>query len=189
VNNDPKHHLLFVPPSTQDHKQGMLRAAVILVMYGDYQCQESADVYRLLKVIGQQLSIALGEDYLCFIFRHFPQIQIHAQALRAAEAAEAAAVQGQFWQIHDILFIHQQQLADGYLVKYANELGLDISHFLQDMFNHIHLERINQDIESGVHSGITATPALFINGIRYSERWNFDPLITAITTTNNLPDT
>jgi protein-disulfide isomerase len=87
------------------------------------------------------------------------------------------------------LFIHQQQLADGYLVEYANELGLDISHFLQDMFNHIHLERINQDIESGVRSGITATPALFINGIRYSERWNFDPLITAITTTNNLPHT
>ena len=189
MNNDPNHRLLFVPPSTQDHHQGMLRATVILVMYGDYQCQESADVYRLLKVIGQQLSMALGEDYLCFIFRHFPQIQIHSQALRAAEAAEAAAVQGQFWQIHDILFIHQQQLADGYLVEYANNLGLDISHFLQDMFKHIHLERINQDIESGIHSGITATPALFINGIRYSDRWNFDSLITAITTANNLPYT
>ena len=189
MNNDPNHRLLFVPPSTQDHHQGMLRATVILVMYGDYQCQESADVYRLLKVIGQQLSIALGENYLCFIFRHFPQIQIHSQALRAAEAAQAAAVQGQFWQIHDILFIHQQQLADGYLVEYAKDLGLDISHFLQDMFKHIHLERINQDIESGIHSGITATPALFINGIRYSDRWNFDPLITAITTANNLPHT
>lgn len=185
MNNDPEHRLLFVPPSPQDHHQGMLRAAVILVMYGDYQCQQSADVYRLLKVIGQQLSIAFGEDYLCFIFRHFPQIQIHSQALRAAEAAEAAAVQGQFWQIHDILFIHQQQLANGYLVEYANDLGLDISQFLQDMFNHIHLERINQDIESGIHSGITAPPALFINGIRYSGHWNFAPLVTAITTANN----
>ena len=185
MNNDRKHRLLCVPPSTQDRKQGMLSATVILVMYGDYQCQESADVYRLLKVIGRQLSISLGEDYLCFIFRHFPQIQIHSQALRAAEAAEAAAVQGQFWQIHDILFIHQQQLADGYLVEYANDLRLDISQFLQDMCKHVHLERIHQDIESGIHSGVTATPALFINGIRYSDRWNFEPLITAITTANN----
>ncbi|BAY73380.1 hypothetical protein NIES23_62080 (plasmid) [Trichormus variabilis NIES-23] len=196
MNNDPQHRLLFVPPSTQDRKQGMLSAAVVLVIYGDYQCQESADVYRLLKVIGRQLSISLGEDYFCLIFRHFPQIQIHSQALRAAEAAEAAAVQGQFWQIHDILFIHQQQLADGYLVEYANDLGLDISQFLQDMCNHVHLERINQDIESGIQSGVTATPALFINGIRYRvgvahrrHHWNLDALIAAITTANNLPHT
>ncbi len=106
MNNDRKHRLLFVPPSTQDHQQGILSATVVLVMYGDYQCQESADVYRLLKVIGRQLSISLGEDYLCFIFRHFPQIQIHSQALRAAEAAQAAAVQGQFWQIHDRHFVY-----------------------------------------------------------------------------------
>ena len=182
MNNDRKHRLVFVPPSTQDRKQGMLSATVILVMYGDYQCQESADVYRLLKVIGRQLSISLGEDYLCFIFRHFPQIKIHSQALRAAEAAEAAAVQGQFWQIHDILFIHQQQLADGYLVEYANDLRLDISQFLQDMCKHVHLERIHQDIESGIHSGVTATPALFINGIRYTARWNIDLLMAAIVT-------
>ncbi|MBD2532530.1 DsbA family protein [Nostoc flagelliforme FACHB-838] len=185
MNNDCKHRLLFVPPSTQDRKQGMLSATVVLVMYGDYQCQESADVYRLLKVIRRQLSISLGEDYLCFIFRHFPQIQIHSQALHAAEAAEAAAVQGQFWQIHDILFIHQQQLADGYLVEYANDLGLDISQFLQDMCKHVHLERINQDIESGTHSGVTATPALFINGIRYTNRWNLKELIAAIVTASH----
>ncbi|BAY99845.1 hypothetical protein NIES37_38280 [Tolypothrix tenuis PCC 7101] len=191
MNNDRQHRLLF-PPSTQDRKQGLLSASVVLVMYGDYQCQESAEVYRLLKVIGRQLSISLGEDYLCFIFRHFPQIKIHSQALRAAEAAEAAAVQGQFWQIHDILFIHQQQLADGYLVEYANDLGLDISQFLQDMCKHLHLERINQDIESGTRSGVTATPALFINGIRYGvglarrrHRWNMEQLIAAIVNTAN----
>ncbi|MBD2449686.1 DsbA family protein [Nostoc sp. FACHB-152] len=184
MNNDHQHRLLF-PPSTQDRKQGLLSASVVLVMYGDYQCQESAEVYRLLKVIGRQLSTSLGEDYLCFIFRHFPQIKIHSQALRAAEAAEAAAVQGQFWQIHDILFIHQQQLADGYLVEYANDLGLDISQFLQDMCKHLHLERINQDIESGIHSGVTATPALFINGIWYGDRWNMEQLIAAIVNTEN----
>ncbi|MEH2003441.1 MAG: disulfide bond formation protein DsbA, partial [Nostoc sp.] len=94
---DRDRSLLFVPPSTQDHTKGVLNAIVVLVMYGDYQSQESANVDRLIKVIGRQLSVSLGENYLCFIFRHFPQIQIHPHAQRAAEAAEAAAAQGQFW--------------------------------------------------------------------------------------------
>ena len=96
MSYDCDHSLLFVPPSTQDHIKGMLNAAVVLVMYGDYQCSQSADVYRLIKVIERQLSVSLGENYLCFIFRHFPQIEIHSHAQRAAEAAQAAAVQGQF---------------------------------------------------------------------------------------------
>jgi protein-disulfide isomerase len=92
---------LFVPPSTQDHIQGVLSAAVILVMYGDYQCSQSADVYRLIKVIQRQLSVSLGENYLGLIFRHFPQNQIHPHAQRAAVASEAAAARGQFWQMHN----------------------------------------------------------------------------------------
>ncbi|MEH2411698.1 DsbA family protein [Nostoc sp.] len=183
---------LFIPPSTQDHIQGVLNAIVVLVMYGDYQCQESADVYRLIKVIGRQLSVSLGENYLCFIFRHFPQIQIHSHAQRAAEAAEAAAVQGQFWQMHEMLFTHQQELGNGYLVEYANNLGLDISQFLQDISKKVYIDRINENIKSGLHSGVTATPALFINGIRYSvgvaqprHRWNIEQLMAAIVTANH----
>lgn len=113
---------LFVPPSTQNHIQGVLSATVILVMYGDYQCFQSADVYRLIKVIQRQLSVSLGENYLGLIFRHFPQNQIHPHVERAAEASEAAAVQGQFWQMHNTLFEHQQELENGYLVGYANDL-------------------------------------------------------------------
>lgn len=176
---------LFVPPSTQDHIKGVLNAAVVLVMYGDYQCSQSADVYRLIKVIGQQLVVSFGENYLCFIFRHFPPIPIHSHAQRAAEAAQAAAVQGQFWQMHDMLFIHQRELGNGYLVEYANNLGLDISKFLQDMSKQVHIDRINEDVESGLHSGVTAAPALFINGIRYSDRWNIEQLMAAIVTASN----
>ncbi|MFB2933654.1 hypothetical protein ACE1B6_00070 [Aerosakkonemataceae cyanobacterium BLCC-F154] len=88
---------LVVPASTQDHSQGMLSAAVMLVMYGDYQCLRSAAVYKLIKIIRQEFTVSFGEDYLCFIFRHFPQIQIHPQAQRAAQAAVAAAAQGKFW--------------------------------------------------------------------------------------------
>ncbi|MGQ4646229.1 thioredoxin domain-containing protein [Lyngbya aestuarii] len=175
---------LFVPPSAQDHIQGVLSATVVLVMYGDYQNSQSADVYRLIKVIQQQLRVSFGENYLCFIFRHFPQIQIHSHAQRAAEAAQAAAAQGQFWQMHDILLTYQE-LGNGYLVEYANNLGLDISQFLQDISKQVHIERINQDIESGIQSRVTAAPALFINGIRYSDRWNLEQLMAAIVTSSH----
>ncbi|WP_442948994.1 DsbA family protein [Nostoc sp.] len=185
VSVDRDRSSLFVPPSTQDHIKGVLSAIAVLVMYGDYQCSQSADVYRLIKVIGRQLSVSLGENYLCFIFRHFPQIQMHSHAQRAAEAVEAAAVQGQFWQMHEMLFNYQQELGNGYLVEYANNLGLNISQFLQDISKKVYVDRINEDIQSGLYSGVTATPALFINGIRYSDRWNIEQLMAAIVTANH----
>ena len=182
MNDDRSHSSLLVPPSTQDWMQGVLSAKVVLVMYGDYQCSRSADVYKLIKAIKRELSASLGEDYLCFIFRHFPQIQIHPHAQRAAQAAEAAAVQGQFWSMHDTLFIHQQQLEDGYLVEYANDLGLDIPQFLKELSKQVHVARINEEIEGGIHSGVTTAPALFINNIRYTGRWNIKQLMAAIVT-------
>ncbi|WP_370561232.1 thioredoxin domain-containing protein [Leptolyngbya sp. NIES-2104] len=99
MSNDRGHSSLLIPPSTQDWIQGVLSARVVLVMYGDYQDSRSADVYKMIKVIKQELSAA-GEEYLSFIFRHFPQAQIHPQAQRAAQAAQAAAAQGQFWSMH-----------------------------------------------------------------------------------------
>ncbi|WGV25809.1 DsbA family protein [Halotia branconii] len=171
---------LLVPASIQDRIQGVLSAAVVLVMYGDYQSQESADVYRLIKVVRQQLSASSGENDLCFVFRHFPQTQIHPHAQRAAQAAQAAAAQGQFWPMHDTLFAHQQGLENGYLVEYANDLRLDIPRFLKDLSKQVHVARINEDIESGLHSGVTTAPALFINNIRYTGRWKMTQLMAAI---------
>jgi protein-disulfide isomerase len=185
VSFDSDRNSLFVPPSTQDHIKGVLNATVVLVMYGDYQCSQSANVYRLIKVIQRQLVVSFGENYLCFIFRHFPQTQIHAHAQRAAESVEAAAVQGQFWQMHEMLFAHQQELGNGYLIEYANNLGLDISQFLQDMSKQVHIDRIHEDIKSGLQSGVTAIPALFINGTRYSDRWNIEQLMADIVTASN----
>jgi protein-disulfide isomerase len=180
MNDDRSHNSLLVPPSTQDWMQGVLSARVVLVMYGDYQCHKSADVYKLIKGIKRDLSDSFREDDLCLIFRHFPQAQIHPQAQRAAQAAETAAVQGQFWSMHDTLFAHQQKLENGYLVEYANDLGLDIPQFLKDLSKQVHIDRIHEDIESGLHSGITAAPALFINNIRYAGRWKMTELMTAI---------
>ncbi len=178
--NDRGNFSLSIPPSTRDHIQGSLSATVALVMYGDYQSTESADVYRCIKVIQRQLNHLLGADYLCFIFRHFPQPHIHPYAQHAAEAAEAAAVQSQFWQMHNLLFDRQHALGNGYLVEYANSLGLDISQFLQDLSGGTHINRINQDIESGTQSGVITIPALFINGIRYQDRYNQTRLMAAI---------
>jgi protein-disulfide isomerase len=120
MSDDRSHSSLLLPPLTQDRIQGVQSAAVVLVMYGDYQCSRSGDVYKMIKVIKRELSTCFGEDYLCFIFRHFPQTQIHPHAQRAAQAAQAAAAQGQFWSMHDTLFAHQQKLENGYLVEYAN---------------------------------------------------------------------
>jgi protein-disulfide isomerase len=122
--------------------QGVLSAKVVLVMYGDYQDSKSANVYKLIKAIRREINTSFGEDYLCFIFRHFPQTQIHHHARRAAQAAEAAAAQGQFWSMHDTLFTHQQKLENGYLVEYANNLGLDIPQFLKDLPKQVHVDRI-----------------------------------------------
>ncbi|NEQ19057.1 MAG: DsbA family protein [Microcoleus sp. SIO2G3] len=180
MNQERDHSSLFFPVSTQDHIQGVLNAGVMLVMYGDYQCSSSADVYKMIKAIKRELSAAFGEDYLCFIFRHFPQTQSHPHAQRTAQAAEAAAAQGQFWSMHDTLFIHQPKLENGYLVEYANDLGLDIPQFLKELSKQVHVNRINQDIESGIRSGLTGAPALFINNIRYTGRWKITELIAAI---------
>ena len=180
MNDDHSHSPLLVPPSTQDWMQGVLSAKVVLVMYGDYQCLKSADVHKLIQRIRRELSASWEEDYLCWIFRHFPQAQIHPQAQRAAQAAVAAAAQGQFWSMHDTLFAHQQNLENGYLVEYANDLGLDIPQFLKELSKQVHVDRIHEDIEGGCKSGITTTPALFINNIRYTERWKTTELMTAI---------
>jgi protein-disulfide isomerase len=180
MNDDRSYSSLLVPPSTQDWMQGVLSAKVVLVMYGDYQDPRSADVYKLIQGIKRELSASFGEDYLCLIFRHFPQAQIYPHAQRAAQAAEAAAAQGQFWLMHDTLFVHQQNLENGYLVEYANDLGLDIPQFLKDLSKQVHIDRINEDIEGGIHSGVTTAPALFINNIRYTGRWKMTELMTAI---------
>jgi protein-disulfide isomerase len=180
MNYDHFNSFLAIPPSDHDHYHGLLDAAVVLVLYGDYESFQSATGYRSIKAAQQQLRDYLGDHDSCFIFRHFPQAQMHPHAHRAAEAAEAAATQGQFWQMHEMLFIHQQELTNGYLVEYAHRLGLDIPQFLQDLSKGVYVDRILADIQGGHRSGVEAAPALFVNGIRYRERWTIEQLIAAI---------
>jgi protein-disulfide isomerase len=177
---------LTVCPSERDHRQGSLSAKVVLVVYGDYQCFQSRELYTLIQTIQEQLNVPLSEqNYLCFIFRHFPQPQIHPQAQKAAEAAEAAAVQGQFWQMHETLLQHQEDLGDGYLVEYADNLGLDVTQFVRDIARRVYADYINQDIVSGMQSRVISAPALFVNGVRYRNALDLEPLLTAIVKTGS----
>ena len=172
---------LVVSPSERDYRQGALNARVVLVEYGDYQCPDCGELHTLIKTVQEQLYATFPvENYHCFVFRQFPQPHIYSQAQKAAEAALAAGSQGLFWQMHDMLFSHQQALGNGYLVEYANNLGLDIPRFLQDITREVYVDRINEDIASGIQSGVTAVPALFINGTRYIDCWNIEQLMPAI---------
>jgi protein-disulfide isomerase len=120
-----------------------------------------------------------------FIFRHFPQVEIHSHAQRAAEAAEVAAAQGKFWPMDGILFDRQYALADADLLDYGNNIELDISQFLRDLSRRTYRDRINEHIESGLQSGVIYAPALFINGNRYTDHWKLEAMLSVITQAGN----
>ncbi|MCC0179655.1 thioredoxin domain-containing protein [Waterburya agarophytonicola K14] len=142
--------------------------------YGDYQCSHSAQAYTTIN----KLRLELG-DRFCFIFRHFPQPEIHPESFKAAETAEAAGSQGKFWEMHSMLFENQQELSDGNLVEYAASLNLDIPRLLRELSDCLHRDRIQEDIDSGIEHGVGRTPTFFI-GIRHEGTQNLEPLLIQI---------
>ena len=146
----------------RDHVQGPATAPVTLVEYGDYECP-----YCLAAVpIVGDLRELLG-DQLRFVFRHFPLTGSHPHAQRAAEAAEAAGVQGRFYEMHLVLFEHQDALEDDDLSAYAADLGLDTARFKREFDAHAHASRVREDVQSGLGSGVTGTPRFYLDGVRY----------------------
>jgi protein-disulfide isomerase len=168
---------LILPVGQRDHVQGLLTAPVSLVEYGDYQCPYCAQATSII----QELQYQLG-DRLCYVFRHFPLTELHSQALRAAEAAEAAAAQNQFWQMHYCLLAYQSALNETDLLQYARDLALDIERFEHDINSNQRLHHIQEDIRTGMDSRVDSTPAFFINGVRYVGSWDLDTLMNVIET-------
>jgi protein-disulfide isomerase len=166
---------LTVPVSERDHRQGSLTAPVTLVEYGDYECPYCALAYPVVKEIQRQLG-----PNLCFVFRHFPVPHLHPHARHAAEAAEAAAAQGKFWHMHQMLFEHQDALDDEHLLHYAAVLGLDMEGFQWELQNHVFAQRVDEDAESGRHSRVSGTPTFFINGIRHDDTYTLEVLLPAV---------
>jgi protein-disulfide isomerase len=166
---------LTPPASQRDHRRGPETAPVTLVEYGDYECPYCGEAYPIVKEIQRRLG-----DRLRFVFRNFPLTQSHPHAQHAAEAAEAAAVEGKFWEMHDYLFEHQRALDDAHLVQYAVALNLDEETFKREMTEHVHTNRVREDFLSGVRSGVNGTPTFFINGVRHDDSYELETLLAAI---------
>ncbi len=166
---------LRVPVSERDHSQGPATAAVTLVQYGDYECPYTRQSTTIVRAIQQQLG-----DQLRFVFRNFPLTAIHPHALHAALAAEAAAAQGKFWQMHDYIFHHQHTLEDSDLEQFAEAVGLDMQQFARDMTVRSSSSRIEEDLQSGIRSGVRGTPTFFINGVLYPGSWEQKALLAAL---------
>ena len=158
-----------------DHVRGPDWGHVILE-YGDYECPYSRAAYREIQRAERQL-----DGRVRIAFRHFPPTEIHPHALAAAAAAEAAAVQGRFWVMHDSLFHHQEGLEDRDLRHYAAALGLDLQQFDDDRNHPDVLRRVGRDVQSGLASGqVTATPTLFIDGSVHQGPYDADILIALL---------
>jgi protein-disulfide isomerase len=143
-----------------DHVRGPA-AASLIVEYGDYECPYSRQAYRAIERVEAQLA-----EGVRVAFRHFPLTGIHPHALAASRSAEAAALQGRFWEMHTMLFHRQTALEEHDLRAYALELGLDVARFDSDRGGEAVLERIRRDVRSGIASGeVRGTPTLFIDGV------------------------
>jgi protein-disulfide isomerase len=148
---------------------------VTLVEYGDYECPYCGAAYPIIKEVQARMG-----DRLRFVFRNFPISTSHPHAEQAAEAAEAAASQGPFWEMHDLLYENQKRLRDEDLRGYAEQLGLDVERFAKELAEHVHAARVHEDFMSGVRSGVNGTPTFYINGSRYDDSYDVETLLAAL---------
>jgi protein-disulfide isomerase len=170
LNEMPDDRQLALAPLDEkvDHVRGS-PAGRLIIEYGDYECPYSRQAFHAVEQVEQQLGGTVR-----FAFRHFPLTGIHPHALAAAAAAEAAARQDRFWDMHELLFHRQKALEDGDLRGYAARLGLDVAAFDRDRASTSVAERIRWDVDSGLASGqVLGTPTLFIDGIVH--RGGYDP--------------
>ncbi len=167
---------LTVPVGERDHAEGPPSAPIVLVEYGDYQCPYCGAAYPIVKRIQKEFGPRLR-----FVFRNFPITNSHPMAEWAAETAEAAAVQGKFWEMHDYLYQHQASFGVPYFFEeYEKRLKLDVARLEQEVAQRTYSERIQEDFMGGVRSGVNGTPTFFINGTRFDGYPEFGPLKAAL---------
>ena len=172
-NNQPI--ALALPVNHSDHFTGSHSATVTVVEYGDFECPSCAQAYPAMKMILRHFG-----DRVRFVYRHFPQREVHPHAELAAEAAEAAGAQKKFWQMHDLLFENQLHLKANSLRQYAAGIELDLARYDYEMGDHVYLQRVQEHLASGRKSGIRATPTFYVNGILQDVSFNLSQLQTAI---------
>ncbi len=155
-------------------------AAITLVEYGDYQCRPCGEAYIEIESLRRVMA-----DRLRFIYRHFPYAKLHPQAELAAEAAEAAAAQGKFWEMHDLLFRRQNALREKHLLTYPETLGLNAERFCWELKNRVYRDQVRLHFRSGVMNGVYSTPAGFINGVRHPGALRAEALSEAFSRIND----
>ncbi|MGE0354313.1 MAG: DsbA family protein [Gemmatimonadales bacterium] len=168
---------LVVPVTARDHAIGPEGAPITLVEYGDLQCPHCALVHPLFTEIREQLA---GD--VRHVFRHFPLEDVHPHAAMAAMAAEAAAGQGRFWKLLDIVYEDNSSLDAAAILRMAKKAGVNSRRLQRELDSGIHAPRVRADQLGGRRSGVRGTPTLFINGARYAGTWNMESLVGAIET-------
>ena len=153
----------LVPVNERDHTLGPVDASVTVVNYGDYQCPNCHRRHKEIQKMVDELT-----DSVRFVYRHFPLVKTHARALRAAEAAEAAAAQGKFWEMHRLLYLSPDKLEDKDLRRHAHKIGLDLETFDREMSSSTYADKIMKDYYNSLINGISGTPTTFINGTLYA---------------------
>jgi Na+/H+ antiporter NhaA len=161
----------------RDHIRGRVDAPVTLVEYGDYECPYCGHASPTIQKLLDHLP-----DELRYVFRHLPLTDVHADAQAASEAAEAAAAQGRFWEMHDLLMENQDSLRSMDLYRYADAIGLDLDRFSEDLRRRRHAPRVAEDVQSADSSGVSGTPTFFINGRRHQGVYDIDTLTAAVKT-------
>jgi len=158
-----------------DHMLGDAHAVLTLLEYGDYECPACIQAEPLVKHL-----IGSTGGHMRFIFRHFPLMEVHPNAELAAEAAEAAAAQGQFWPMHHLLFAQAHHLALEALTGYAMTIDLDMNRFKAELADRIYTQRVQEHHRAGEQSGVRATPAFFLNGRSVDVSFGFEKLEAAV---------
>lgn len=166
---------LRLPVADRDHREGPATAPLTLVEYGDYECPYCGQAYPIVK----QVQAAMGNQ-LQFVFRNFPLTTAHPHAQQAAEAAESAAAQGKFWEMHDAIYEHQHDLTTAGLLRIGESVGLDVATLKHDLETSAFEDRVYEDFMSGVRSGVNGTPTFFVNGVRYDGSWDGDTLLAVL---------
>jgi protein-disulfide isomerase len=173
--SEPTFTLTTSVDSHRDHVRGDSGARVTLVEYGDFECPSCKQAAPALKLMLEHFS-----PQVRLVYRHFPLVEVHPHAFLAAEAAEAAGAQGQFWPMHDMLFAGTLEPTFDVVRHYAVELGLDIARFDHEARNDVFRVHIDEHIKSGRRSGVRSTPGIFLNGTICDVSFGFDGLYRAV---------
>lgn len=162
---------LKVPVTDRDHSLGSADAPVTLVEYGDYECPYCRHAHATIKALLHAMHARVR-----FVYRNFPLTSLHPHAALAAQAAEAAALQGTFWEMHDTLYEHQHALELDDIEQYAVAIGLDLDQFVADMPSEEVMARVKEEFRGGVRSGVHGTPTFFVNGVRHNGDYGLETL-------------